>query len=62
MTILIDIGEIRDASEDAQQFARLAMDERDPEKRRAWQAKARMAMGVVRAKTAAVDAEIAGWT
>lgn len=60
-TLLIEIGEIRDASEDAQNFSRLALEERDPELRRKWQAKARMSMGVVRAKTALVNAEIGGW-
>lgn len=59
--VLTDISEIRDAAEDCQTFSRLAIEERDPEKKRKWQAKARMSMGVVRAKTALVDAEIGGW-
>lgn len=60
-TILNEIGDLRDSSEDLQIFVRLANDERDPDKKREWQHKARLALGAVKARTKTIDSEIGGW-
>jgi hypothetical protein len=60
--LLLDLSDLRDAAEDCQTFSRLAAEEQDATKRSEWRAKARHAMGVVRMKTASVDAAIAGLT
>ena len=58
--LLLGLSELRDAAEDLQTFSRLAADERDPEKRREWNAKARHALGVVKAQTKVAE-RIVGW-
>jgi hypothetical protein len=52
--ILFDIGDIRNASENAQRFTRLAMEERNPKKRAEYMRRARAEMTLVEVKTVVV--------